>query len=110
MSDEASPKDAALRALGELIASGGWRAQPAPPGTLVVLLAWPDGTVDTLAVRGVSQALAERTNPAGHPVWRQVGTVLDVIAEVRALPAPDTPDAPRHVIGGGGTQWAMWTP
>jgi hypothetical protein len=72
---------------------------------LVVVLPWPDGTVDTLAVRGVIQALAERTNPAGHPVWRQVGTVVDVIAQVKALPAPDTPDAPQQVIGGGGADW-----
>jgi hypothetical protein len=93
------PEGVALWALGELIGSGGWRSLPAPPGALVVVLPWPDGTVDTLAVRGVMQALAERTNPAGHPVWRQAGPVVDIVAQVRALPAPNTPDAPRSVIG-----------
>jgi hypothetical protein len=76
----------------------------------VFLLPWPDGTVDTLAVRGVAQALAERTNPTGHPVWRKVGTVVEVIAQIRALPASDAPDAPRQVISSGGTDPAMWTP
>ena len=108
MTDEGGPADAALRALGELIGSGGWRQQPSPPGVLVVLLPWPDGTVDTLAVRGVTQALAERTNPAGHPVWREVGMVVEVIAHVRALLAPDDPDAPRQAIGRDGHD--RWTP
>jgi hypothetical protein len=109
VTDEASlPEDVALRVLGDLIGSGGWRRQPAPPGVLVVLLPWPDGTVDTLAVRGVTQALAERTNPAGRPVWRQVGTVIEVITQMRALPAPDAPDAPRRVISGGGADRAGW--
>jgi hypothetical protein len=106
--EDGGPEDAALRALGDLIGSGGWRRQPGPPGVLVVLLPWPDGTVDTLAVRTVTQALAERTNPAGHPVWRQAGTVVEVIAQVQALPAPDAPDAPRKLIGGGGADRVGW--
>lgn len=110
MTDKPSLEDAALRALGELIGAGGWRAQPAPPGRLVVLLPWPDGSVDTLAVKGVSQALAERTNPMGRPVWRHTGTTVEVIAQVRALPAPDAPDAPRQVIGGDAADWAGWPP
>lgn len=106
MTDEGGPEDAALRALGDLIGSGGWRRQPGPPKVLVVVLPWPDGTVDTLAVRGVAQALAERTNPAGRPVWRQVGTVIEMITQVRTMPAPDAPDAPRQVISDGGADWA----
>jgi hypothetical protein len=109
VSDKTGPENAALRALGDLIGSGGWRPQPGPPGALVFLLPWPDGTVDTLAVKGVTQALAERTNPMGHPVWRQVGTAVEVITQVQALPTPDAPDAPRHVIGDGADR-AAWQP
>lgn len=110
MTGDIGPEDAALRALADLIGSGGWRPHPGPPGALVYLLPWPDGTVDTLAVKGATQALAERTNPIGHPVWRHVGAVVEVIAQVRALPSPNGPDAPRLVIGDGtdrGGQRAM---
>ena len=95
---DAGSEQGALRDLGELMASGGWRFLPGPPNAVVVIRAWPDGSVDTLAVRGESEALAERTNAIGHPVWRRVGALADIITELRGLPTPDAPDAPRLVL------------
>jgi len=92
--------DAALRELQALIGAGGWRPFPGPPNALIFLHPWPDGSVDTLAVQAASESLAERTNATGQPVWRHADELTEVIAQLRALPAPDSPDAPREVIPG----------
>ena len=88
----------ALRELGELIDSRGWRPLPGAPGMLIFIHPWPDGSVDTLAVHGADESLAERTNAAGDPVWHREGALTDVLAALRALPAPDAEDAPRLVL------------
>jgi hypothetical protein len=65
---------------------------------LVFVRPWPDDSVDTLAVGGADEGLAERTNAAGDPVWRHAGALTDVLAALRALPAPDAVGAPRSAI------------
>lgn len=99
-------ESAALRELGELIEAGGWGPVPGAPGMLIFIRAWPDDSVDTLAVTGEADALAERTNPAGHPVWRQPGSLTGVIAALRELPAPDDPAAPRIPIPSDHDGWS----
>lgn len=91
-------ESAALRELGGLIEGGGWRPLPGAPGMLIFIHPWPDDWVDTLAVSGETDAVAERTNPAGHPVWRHRGALTEVIAALRDVPAPDAPTAPRRPI------------
>ena len=110
MNGDGMADDAALQELRDLISSGGSRPLPGPPDAVIVIRLWPDASVDTLAVTSPTQALAERTNQTGHPVWRYAGRLTEVIARLRALPAPDAPDAPRQVIGGGGADRAVWTP
>lgn len=91
-------EDAALRELRELIDAGGWRPLPGVPTMLVFIRPWPDDSVDTLAVGGADEGLAERTNAAGDPVWRHAGALTDVLAALRALPAPDAENAPRLAL------------
>jgi hypothetical protein len=91
-------ESAALRELGGLIGAGDWHLLPGAPGMLIFIRAWPDDWVDTLAISGETEALAERTNPAGHPVWRHPGALTEVIAALRDLPAPDAPTAPQVPI------------
>lgn len=91
--------DDALRALRDLIDEGDWRTSLGTTGgTLIYLRPWPDDSVDTLAVTGPSEAVAERTDPNGCPVWRKLGALTEVIAELRTVPAPDAPDAPRDIL------------
>lgn len=92
MSDEPS---AALRAFTDLVTSDGWRPLPGPPAAVIHLHPWPDGSVDTLVLLGETEALIERTNPVGQPVWRANDTLIKVIAAYRDVPAPFAPDAPR---------------
>ena len=96
MSGDLSP---ALRALHELIGSGGWRQLPGAPNAVIHMRPWPDGSVDTLAVFDETDALVERTNARGEPVWRQTGTVADVIAALGELPGPFASNAPREPLG-----------
>lgn len=91
-------EDDALRELQALTSDGGWHPLPGPPGAPIFMRPWPDGSVDALAVHGAGEAYGERTNPAGHPVWRLPGNVVEVIAGLRQLPAPDDPDAPPEVL------------
>jgi hypothetical protein len=87
-------EDAALRALHELVGAGGWRRIPGLPNAVIVMRPWPDGSVDTLAVHGVTESLAERTNPIGHLVWRRAGEPSEVIAQLtrsRRLSIPTRP-------------------
>lgn len=89
----------ATRALKALVSGPGWRPLAGSRDLLIFIHPWPDESVDTLAIRGETDALAERTNPAGEPVWRRDGTLIDVIDELRELPPPDAATAPRLVIG-----------
>jgi hypothetical protein len=100
-------EDAVLRELQALVGSGGWRPLPGPPNALIFVRLWPDGLVDTLAVRGADEALAERTNPAGDPVWRHAGELTDVIARLRALPAPDAANVPRLILPADSLDWSL---
>ncbi|HEX3782090.1 MAG TPA: hypothetical protein VHX38_20695 [Pseudonocardiaceae bacterium] len=74
-------QDDALRAL---IDEGGWRPLPGVAALLVYVRPWPDDSVDTLVITGDTDALGERTNPDGAPVWRHVGGLTEVIAAWRA--------------------------
>ncbi|HEX3785082.1 MAG TPA: hypothetical protein VHX38_35950 [Pseudonocardiaceae bacterium] len=100
-------ESAALLELRELIGAGGWRSLPGEPGVLIFIRAWPDDSVDTLAVSGESEALAERTNPVGDPVWRKTGALTEVIAALRGLPTPAAVTAPRTVIVGDAVDRTM---
>lgn len=91
-------EEAALRELAALIDAGGWRPLPGAPGMLVFMRMSSADWVDTLAVSGETTALVERTNPEGVPVWRHIGTLTEVIAALRALPAPGDVNAPRQAI------------
>lgn len=97
-SETAPTADAALRELHELIGAGGWRSLPGPQHALIFVHPWPDESVDTLAIQGATEVLAERTNPAGRPVWRHAGELTEVIARLRALPAPNAANAPRLIL------------
>lgn len=92
-------EDDALNELKELIAEGGWGPLPGSfGGVLIYMRAWPDDSVDTLAVTGPTEVVAERTDANGCPVWRRLGAMTEVIAELRKVPAPDDPDAPRDIL------------
>ncbi len=105
--DDLSP---ALRALHELVSSGGWRPLPGARNALIHMRPWPDGSVDTLAVFNETDALAERTNARGVPVWRQTGAVTDVITALGQVPAPFAPDAPRGPLDTPNRDRDMGTP
>lgn len=94
--------DAELRAvqdLRDLVHEPGWRPLPGTFGdVLIYMRSWPDDSVDTLAVTGPAKVVAERTNPDGCPVWRKSGDLAEVIAELRQVPAPSEPDAPRDIL------------
>lgn len=90
----------ALQELQQFVGAGGWRPLPGVEGKLIFIRPWPDNSVDTLAVRDETEALAQRTNPVGQPVWLRKGTLIEVVAELREVPAPDALDAPRTVLPG----------
>lgn len=96
--DDQLRAELAVRELAELVNSGGWRRLPGPPELVVLLHPYPDGSVDTLSVRGESDALVERTNYEGNPVKHETGTLLDMIAVLREMPAPGEPGAPTLVV------------
>jgi hypothetical protein len=94
-----SSDDDALQDLQALIGEGGWRPLPgAFGGLLIYMRSWPDDSVDTLAVTGPREVVAERTDANGCPVWRKLGALSEVIAELRTVPAPGEPDAPRDIL------------
>lgn len=103
MTDDAALR--ALRALRELVNTGGWHPLPGAPDMLIFIRPWPDDSVDTLAVRDDTDAVAERTNPTGNPVWRHTGDLTTVIAQLRALPPPGAANAPRQAIPGDHDGW-----
>jgi hypothetical protein len=94
------PVPPALRELRALILGGGWRLIQHGQEVLIYMYLHVDGSVDTLAIEGEDDALAERTNPAGEPVWRLEGGLSEVIAELRSVPNPDAPNAPRLMLAG----------
>lgn len=89
-----------MRDLLALVSSDGWRALPGSPDLLVYLHAWPDGSVDALAIRGETDAFAERIDPVDEPVWRCEGTLADAIDGLHHLPPPTAMNAPRLVLPG----------
>jgi hypothetical protein len=95
MNNDGTP---AMRAVGDLINTGAWFKLPGPPSMVILMHAWDDESVDTLALHSETDALAERTNPDGEPVWRHNGTVTEVIDALRQLPAPYAPDAPHEPL------------
>jgi hypothetical protein len=99
-----------LRALLALVGTDGWHSLAGSPDLLVYIHPWPDGTVDALAVTGETDAFAERTNPAGEPVWRHEGTLADAIDALRDVPPPEARNAPRFVLPGDATRPHLWQP
>jgi hypothetical protein len=95
MNDDLTP---AMRALNDLMISGEWRGLPGPPTAAIFIRPWEDGSVDTLAMQGETDALVERTDAAGVPVWRTTGAVPDVIAALDRVPPPYALDAPREPL------------
>jgi hypothetical protein len=104
------PMPFVLRALVALVSTDGWNSLAGSPDLLVYIHPWSDGTVDALAVKGETDALAERTNPAGEPVWRHEGTLTDTIDALRGVPPPDADNAPRLVLPGRATRPHLWRP
>ena len=99
-----------IRALNALVSSHGWHSLAGSPDLLVYIRPWPNGSVDTLAVRGETDALAERTNRTGEPVWRREGTLTDAIDALREIPPPDAANAPRLLLPGKATRPHLWRP
>jgi hypothetical protein len=95
------PNNTALRDLRELVDAGQWRRLPGPPDVLIFIHPYTDGSVDTLAVKDETDAVGERTDPEGAPVWHRKGGLSEIIGLIRALPHPLAPNAPHEVIGGG---------
>lgn len=94
-----SSDDDAVQDLHDLIGEGGWRPVPGAFGhVLIYMRSWPDGSVDTLAVTGPAEVVAERTDANGCPVWRKLGALAEVIAALRTVPAPGEPGAPRDIL------------
>ncbi|WP_190823488.1 hypothetical protein [Saccharopolyspora pogona] len=56
------------------------------------------GVVETIALRGMSEAVAARIRvedyPHGDPLWQEIGTVAEVIDALLALPPHGHPGAP----------------
>lgn len=69
-----------------------------PPDGLAFAHGWPDGSVDVLMVRCSANAIAERTDPDGQPVWHSHGPVADIMDALGKVPPPDTPDTPHRVL------------
>jgi hypothetical protein len=60
---------------------------------------------DMLHIRGQTDAAAMRLNPDRHVVWQVTGTMVDTIDGLSQLPPPQSPFAPRLVLGKVGTLW-----
>jgi len=86
-----------------VIRDGGWRFLPQEPGReqLDGFRTWPQGWRDGIRIRSATEVLGIRTNPDNWVVWECTGTLVDVVTELLALPAPDEPNAPRLVLGHG---------
>jgi hypothetical protein len=55
--------------------------------------------VDALRVRSELDAAAVRTDSEGGILWKRDGGLVDVVEALIGLPPPDSPHAPRLVIG-----------
>lgn len=87
--------DPTLIALFDYVRGDQWRPLISTGAHNVHIRAWRDGSVDTVAVTEKDVTI-ERTNPEGVPVWRPKATDLaEQLDELRALPGPFAPDAPR---------------
>jgi hypothetical protein len=84
-----------------VIRDAGWTFLPQEPGReqLDGFRTWPEGWCDGIRIRSGSDVLAIRTNPNGALVWEHTGTLVDVITELLALPAPGALNAPHLIIG-----------
>jgi hypothetical protein len=85
-----------LRTFRGLIISAAWHELPGVPDSFVPFHTWQDESVDTLTVHSETRAFAQRTNPAGTPVWKHIGSLLEVVEALRQVLPPSDPDAPRE--------------
>ena len=84
--------------LEDLLNTGKWQELPSALDTRIVIHPWPDDSVDTVVVRSTGEALGERTNSAGQPVWRHFAAASVVIVLVWNLPPPGALGAPNEVL------------
>lgn len=69
---------------------------------------WPRDVTDAFSVRSETDAFGLRTlEDEGGIVWEKTGGFTEVVRELRLLPPPDDPKAPRLVKGSGR---GLWTP
>lgn len=100
-----------LRGL-QALADDGWRFlnHHADDGVVVQVdgfYCWPGNVTDALSVRSETDCIGLRTlDDENGIVWERTGTFDDVVTQLRQLPPPDDPTAPRHVTGRG----PLWTP
>ncbi|MFD8496019.1 hypothetical protein [Amycolatopsis sp. NPDC059657] len=83
----------------------GWQFEPVIRDGVVIqvngLRRWPDGWVDALRVRYVTDAAGLRADHAGGVTWQREGTLTDVVDGLVSLPLPSERTAPRLVIARG---------
>ncbi|MGH3862102.1 hypothetical protein [Actinokineospora sp.] len=85
------------------------------PWTLLFIFGWEAPYVDAVHVRGADDVTAFRAHvddtgastAAESVVWKCEGDIVEAVAELLALPAPDEPGAPTRVIR---TPSSLWTP
>lgn len=94
--DQALARYPVLRDLVDVTGSA-WRWM-AIASTIHGVRAWAGGTVDTILIRGETDAAALRTAPDDEEVWKVDGTVADVVDGLYHLPAPGAPGAPRLAL------------
>jgi hypothetical protein len=79
----------------------------------VVIHAWRqhDGVIDAYTAIGWNEASAARYRaedyPHGHVLWEKVGTVVEVITELLALPRHGERGAPRLTHRAGSGLWVV---
>lgn len=85
------------------------------PWTLLFICGWEAPYVDAVHVRGADDVTAFRSHVddtggstgAESVVWKYEGDIVEAVAELLALPAPDERGAPTRVIR---TPSSLWTP
>lgn len=69
---------------------------------------WPENVTDAFSLRSETDARGLRTlDDEGGIVFEVDGTFVEVVTQLRLLPSPDDPKAPRLVKGHG---HGLWTP
>ena len=67
------------------------------------------GVVETIAIRGMKEAIAARIRvedyPDRDPLWQHAGSVAEVVAELLALPAHGTAGAPKLARPSSSSLW-----